>query len=211
MTAPESITYDSLVSDVRTYAERQDNVFVDQIPRFIMLAENRIASEVKGLGFKKYATGNFTAMNPVFPKPDRWRETDSFAYFNGVTRVYLKLRSLEYCRTYAPLVSVGGPPKYYADYGYEHFYLAESPLLPYSFELAYFERPAPLSAINQTSWTTQYAPQLLLYATLLEAQPFLKLAERTPEFQSLYDRAVSAITREDAQRNTDAESTRSKP
>ena len=35
----EALTYDSLVSDVQVYSERSDDVFVNQIPRFIMLAE----------------------------------------------------------------------------------------------------------------------------------------------------------------------------
>jgi len=37
----EGMTYDSLVSDVELYAERHDAEFIDQIPRFIMMAENR--------------------------------------------------------------------------------------------------------------------------------------------------------------------------
>jgi hypothetical protein len=211
MTAPEALTYDSLVSDVKIYAERQsDSVFITQIPRFIMLAENRIASEVKGLGLKKFVTGTLPVGNPVMTKPTRWRETESFCYTTATSRVYLKLRSLEYCRTYAPLPGVFGPPKYYADYDYEHYYIAQSADQAYPFELSYYERPDPLSPANQTSWTTQYAPQLLLYATLLESMPFLKNSERIAEFQNLYDRAVASIGHEDQQRLLDAESTRNK-
>jgi len=68
--------------------------------------------------------------------------------------------------------------------------------LSYSFELQYYERPEPLSESNQTNWTTQYAPQLLLYGALMEAMPFLKTSERIAEFQALYDRALAAVTKE---------------
>jgi hypothetical protein len=212
MVAPAALTYDSLLDDLSTYAERADAPFTDQRERFVMLAENRIASEVKGLGFKKFVTGTFTVSNPVIVKPVRWRETESFSYLSGTSRVFLKLRSLEYCRTYWPDSTLSSTtPKYYSDYDFEHFYLAGTPALASSFELGYFERPVPLSTAVQTNWTTEYAPQLLLYACLLEAQPWLKLPERIPEFQAMYDRAVSGITHEDNQRVTDAESNRAKP
>jgi hypothetical protein len=72
----------------------------------------------------------------------------------------------------------------------------------YDFELAYYERPEPLSDTNQTNWLTQYAPQLLLYGSLLEAQPFLKRPERVAEFQALYDRALQGVSQESSRRIT---------
>ena len=43
MTAPEALTFDSLCNDIESYVERHDAEFVAQIPRIIMLAENRLA------------------------------------------------------------------------------------------------------------------------------------------------------------------------
>jgi len=198
----ESMTYSQLLSDVQVYAERNDKPFIDQIPRFIMLAENRIATEVKGLGFVRFVTGQFANGGEVIQKPVRWRETASFSAKKADgTRHFIKQRSYTYCRTYNANGAQAEIPKYYADYDYEHLLVVptpfvESPTEPATFELSYFERPTPLSPENQTSWTTQYAPQLLLYATLLEAQPFLKRPERTAEFQSLFDRAAAAVKNE---------------
>lgn len=109
-------------------------------------------------------------------------------------------RSYDYCRAFWPDASQKAEPRYYADYQYEHFFVAPTPAQEYHFELAYYERPEPLSAENQTNWFTQYAPQMLLYATLLEAQPFLKRPERIAEFQSLYDRALQGLAQETSRR-----------
>ena len=49
----------------------------------------------------------------------------------------------------------------------------------------------------QTNWITEYAPQLLLYGTLVEATPFLKNDERIPVWQSMYDRAAAMLNGED--------------
>ena len=67
----EALTYASLLTDVQTYCERTDNPFVAQISRFVMMAENRLASEVRGLGFQKYVTG--TMSGNTIAKPERWR------------------------------------------------------------------------------------------------------------------------------------------
>ena len=196
------MTYISLVADIQNYAERSDDPFVAQIPSFIDLAENRIASEDKPLGFLRTVTG--TLSGDTLAKPARWRRTKNFSVLNGSERKYLKLRTYEYCRTYWPDSTVLALPEYYCDYDYEHFLIVGTPDDAYDFELQYYERPTPLSDTQQTSWTTQYAPQLLLYGALLEAMPFLKASERVQEFQGLYDRALQAIIKEDSIRIVDA-------
>lgn len=203
----EAMTYDSLVTDLINYCERSDQPFLSQIPRFIMMAENRIASESKPLGFLRVVSGKLSGNTMV--KPSRWRKTRSFSIKVSGAVTYLYEREYEYCRSYWPDPGELGQPRYYADYDYEHFFMAPTPDAQYDFELQYYERPEPLSSVNQTNWTTQYAPQLMLYATLMEAMPFLKTSERIPEFQSLYDRALNAIKQEDSERLIDHAAVRS--
>lgn len=198
------MTYTSLISDIALYAERDDAPFTEQLPNFVSLAENRLASEVKPLGFLRVVRGNLTGN--ILVKPIRWRNTKSLSILEGSQSKFLFERSYEYCRLYSGEVTVGNIPRYYSDYDYEHFFIAPAPAIAYQFELLYHERPEPLSDANQTNWTTQYAPQLLLYAALLEAQPFLKTSERIPEFQAMFDRALAAILKEDSSRSIDASS-----
>jgi hypothetical protein len=68
-------TYSSLIADIIAYAERSDEAFVSQIPRFIALAELRIASENKPFGFLRTVTG--TLDGNTLEKPIRWRKTKS--------------------------------------------------------------------------------------------------------------------------------------
>jgi hypothetical protein len=199
----EAMNYTSLVSDIQAYAERSDDEFIAQVPRFIMLAENRLASNIRGLGYLRNVTGNLTNGNPQLAKPARWRETASFAIVTSAGRVWLKPRTYEFCRAYCPDPAVTGQPKYYSDYGYEHFLFAATPDTDYAIELNYYERPEPLDASNQTSWTTQYAPQLILYASLMEAQPYLQRPERYAEFKNLYEEAAGLISSESTRRQVD--------
>jgi hypothetical protein len=204
----EALTYDSLVSDVQLYAERSDTPFVTQIPRLIMMAENRLASEVRSLGFLR--TVSLTVQEDVatYTKPARWRETTQLSITTSTGVKFLRNRGYSYCKTYWPDPALTEEPKFYSDVDYEHYAVFPTPDADYAAELHYYERPEPLSSTNQTNWTTRYAPQLLLYATLLEAQPFLKLPERIAEFQGLYDRALQMVKMEDTSRMSDTTSNR---
>lgn len=200
--SPEAMTFDSLMTDLQTYLERSDDPLVSQLPRLLMLAENKMAARCRGLGFLRVVESQMVAGNPVVMKPARWRETGGFWYFLNGKPTYLKNRGYEFCRLYnADAGTIA--PEYYSDYGYERFFLAGTPDQNYNFELTYFERPEPLSSTNQTNWTTQYAPQLILFATLIEAAIWLKLPEKAAEFKTYYEEAMTAIAQEAEMRLSD--------
>jgi len=205
----ESLTYTSLISDIVSYAERSDSEFLAQVPRFIMLAENRLASEILGLGFLKVVNFTLNINNPVYSKPARWRDTASISIVEAGSRTFLKQRGLEYIQSYWPDQTLTEKPEFYADYDYEHWLFAPTPDAEYSASLSYYERPEPLDDTNQTNWTTRYAPQLLLSACMIEAQSFLKTPERLQEFQNMYQSAAMAISKENAVRSTDKSASRS--
>ena len=194
------MTYDSLTSTVLQYLERQDPAVVAAIPTFITLCEFEIAQEIKTLGQLTVATATMTANNPVLAKPARWRKTVSMTLTNasGQTQPIL-LRKLEYLMNYWPTVTNTSTPLYYADSDYEHWYLAPTPDQAYTFEVLFYERIAPLSSTNQTNWLTQYAPNAMLYGTLLQAMPFLKNDARAI-FQQKYTEAITALKTEDVAR-----------
>jgi hypothetical protein len=61
----------------------------------------------------------------------------------------------------------------------------------------------PLDSSNQTNWFTQYAPQALLYGSLLQAMPFLKNDGRVQLWQAMYKQAMDVLTAEDKLRVAD--------
>jgi hypothetical protein len=64
-----------------------------------------------------------------------------------------------------------------------------------------------LDSANQTNWFTIYAPQALLYGSLLQAMPFLKNDERLPMWQAQYQQIVSTLKAEDVTRIGDRQTT----
>jgi hypothetical protein len=193
------MTYDSLTSTVLQYLERQDAAVVAAIPTFITLCEFEIAQEIKTLGQLQVATATMTPNNPILAKPARWRKTVSMTVTNNNQTQPVLLRKFEYLMNYWPNSSLTSTPLYYSDTDYQHWYLAPTPDLAYNFEVLYYERIPPLSSTNQTNWLTQYAPNAMLYGTLLQAMPFLKNDARAI-FQQKYTEAITALKTEDVAR-----------
>ena len=212
---PAATTYSSNLEDVRKYLERgftatdDPNVF-EQLPRLTTLAERRCARELKILGFIESYSATMQAGVAIYAKPNRWRATVSMNFGTGAsynTRRPLFTRSYEYCISYWPnrstQVSSIGDIQFYADSVYTHWLIAGTPDDAYPFEVNIYVQPPFLDDANQSNWLTEYGPELLLYATLLEATPFLKNDERMPTWQGMYDRAAQAFTGEDLQRIQD--------
>jgi hypothetical protein len=299
------MTFTSLQNDLQSYLERgtvQDPLVFNQFPELINLAERRIASEMKVLGFVVPAVFTMQAGLAVYPKPDRWRKTVSLnvgapkaavpqftvssiapgagptAVLQGsfgtsslvgqnvtitgfvlpqnngsnlpvsvwsttsitvslagstaetdpavatqvsvtigtAVRTQVYPRSYEYVREYWPddtqtnLTVYGAPgvPKFYADYNYQNYIVTPTPDMAYPAELVYYEQPALLDATNQSNFITQYMPNLLLYASLLECTPFLKKDERISTWQAMYDRAAATYNEQSSNEILDRSSTR---
>jgi hypothetical protein len=211
---PALMTFTSLQADIRNYLERggaTDPIVYEQIPRLITLAERRIARELKIQGFQTVVNTTMQSGVAVYAKPDRWRDTISINIGTGSgnnvhTPVFV--RSYEYIRQYWPNETQTDQPKFYADYDYKHWIFAPTPGADYPMEVIYYQLPPLLDDTNQTNWLSEYAPNLLLYGSLVEATPFIKDDQRVQLWQSYYDRALAALNGEDLQKIVDRSTNR---
>jgi hypothetical protein len=194
------MTYDSLVENIQSYLERSDTATLEKIPLFIMLAEQVIASQIKFLGNLTVNTSAMVATQAIIDKPARWHKTVSMNITVAGKRYPVLLRKYEYLREYWPNATTTSVPKFYCDYDYTHWLVAPTPASAYSFEVLYYERVQPLDSSNQTNWFTIYAPQALLYGSLLQAMPFLKNDERMGMWQQQYDLIIQTLKVEDQSR-----------
>lgn len=206
-TASWVMTYDTLTSTVQQYLERNDTAVVNQIPVAISLCEYEIAQQIKTLGQLNVAESTLTIGNPIVAKPARWRKTVSMKYTDASgNKQPVYLRKYEYLTSYWPNATSTSAPVYYADYDYDHWYLAPTPDQAYSFEVLFYERIQPLSSTNQTNWLTQNAPNAMLFGTLLQMTPFLKNDARIPTWQQMYQNSLTLLGNEDKTRIGDRQS-----
>jgi hypothetical protein len=194
------MTYSNLVADIEKYLERTDAETIDRIPTFIGLAEQVLAADLKFLGNLTVATSTMVQGEAIIDKPARWRKTVSMNVTVGGERRPILLRKYEYLREYWPDPAQEDVPLFYCDYDYTHWLVAPTPDDDYAYEVLYYERVQPLDDSNQSNWFTQYAPQALLYGSLLQAMPFLKNDERIGMWQAQYSAIVNVLKAEDVAR-----------
>lgn len=205
------LTYDSLVAYLQEYVERFDPDFTSSIPLFIMMGERRVARDLKILGFKVFVTDNLVVGQQQLQKPTRWLNTSTFNIGTGTnfnTRVQIQQRAYEYCRMYWPDPTQVAQPKYFSDYNFDYWLIAPTPDQVYPYEIAYYETPQLIDSNVSTNWLTANAPDILIYACLLETASYLKDDERIAAWSTYYDKARAALTEEDMRRVYDGFSKR---
>lgn len=205
-----TMTYQTLVTRVKAYLDRADESTITQIPNFIDLAVGRIWRELQDIGLETYVVANFTINEPIYAKPARWRRTLNINFGYGSTdlvagnnRRSLQLRTYEYMLSFWPNRATTGSPLFYADYGFYNFIIAPTPPVAYPFEISYIGDPPALTSTENMNWLTNYAPDVLLYATLLEAMPYLKDDERIPAWKDKYETGIRSLTYQDERRDID--------
>ena len=196
-------TYSGLVVQIRNYTETDSNVLTTTIVNdFITQAELRIFREIDLDVFRSYEFATLTASNPFVALPGSTPSTMSFVRYasiyqtTGATaneRTRLLQKDVSYMNEYWPNRGNTGQPKYYAMWDQNTIYLAPTPNLAYNIELALNRNETGLSSTNTTTWVSQNAPQVLLYACLIEAFKYLKgpydlLAQYDKSYQQALER-----------------------
>jgi len=192
-------TYSNLTTDIRNYTEVDANVFTQAvINRFIENAEYRIAYDVPVDADRRRSQAQFAQNVNSINVPAECLFVRGVEVFNSTGSStgqgqWLEKRDVTFIQEYVGELTgdsggqtgqtVTGLPKYYAMYGGATgttgttsgaLYVAPTPDVQYQFIIHYNVLPQFLSGSNTTTYISQYFPQGLLYASLVEAYSFLK-------------------------------------
>jgi len=171
-----SWTFTTLKSAIQDYTQNTETSFVSNLPTFIVQAEDRIIKSVELPNFRKNVTGTFTASNQYLSTPSDYLYPYSLAVLDSDSNYsYLLNTDVSFMREAYPLVSTTGTPKHYAQFDDTTFIVGPTPNSNYTTELHYFYVPQSITvASDGTTWLGTNAPEVLLYASLLEAYTFMK-------------------------------------
>jgi hypothetical protein len=189
------MTYDELVTNIRNYTEVDSNVFTAAvINTFITMAENRILRDIDLDVFKVESTGTTTTGNRFLVAPsDILTHLFLMVTISG-DQTFLDFRDTSFMKEYWPDSTVTGTPKYYSVWDQNTFYIAPTPDAAYPVQLGYIYRPQQLSSTNTTTWTSTNAPEVLLYACLIQAYSYTKgPAEMLQFFETSYKQAIQGL------------------
>mgnify|MGYP003655134348 CR=1 FL=1 len=178
-------TYTTLKTAIQDYVQSTETTFVNQLPRFILNAEERILKECQLDVFRKSVQGSATSSNKFLAKPTDFLAQNSLSVVNSSSNEFLLYKQVTMLQDYTPNPATTGVPKYYADWDDTSFILAPTPDSNYTMELHYFYRPTSITTSDDgTSWLGTNAELALLYGALVEAYTFLKGEQ---DLLTLYD------------------------
>jgi hypothetical protein len=184
-------TYAELQTATANWLDRTD--LTARIPEFIELAE-----------------ANF---NRVVRSPDMVTKNDSFSLTSRyntlpsdtleIVRIVLDLTPVIVLEYLTPeeiserraTMSATGKPYYFTVIGgsSNQLEVVPSPDATYTSSIVYYTRIAALSDAATSNWLLAAHPDIYLFGTLVEAEPYLKNDERMPMWTSRLDKALTAL------------------
>lgn len=190
-----SMTYDELKTAIQDYTENDETSFVNNLPLFIRLAEERILKSVQLNLFQKNQSGIMTTGNKYLAAPSDFLAPFSLSITVSGSQEFLLFKDLDFVQTYTPDATTTGQPKYYAQFDVGNFILGPTPDANYTVDIHYLYRPTSLTvgAGSGTTWLSDNAEITLLYASLVEAYTYMK---GDPNLMQMYNqRFAEGISR----------------
>ena len=185
-------TYSDLKTTVANYLARTD--LTTQIPDFIRFAELRLRRELRIRQMLKSVTTTTTGGDPTVALPSDFLETRDF---------YVSTNPIQPLTYASPAIfsrntntTQSGKPLNYTILASE-FKLSPVPDSNYTLEMLYYASPTFMDDSNASNVFMANAPDALLYASLLEAEPYLMNDARINTWGSLYDRAITTLSKSD--------------
>jgi len=170
-----TMTYGELKTAVQDFVQSTETSFVNNLPLFIRLAEERIMKNVRLNLFQKNASASTTAGNKYVAAPIDFLAPISLSLTIGGKQTFLLLKNADFVQEYIR-DSDSGEPVYFAQYDVDNLILAPIPDSAYALEMHYLYRPNSLTVGGDsgTTWLSENAEVALLYGTLVEAYTYLK-------------------------------------
>jgi hypothetical protein len=183
--------YANLVTDIRNYTEVDSNVLTAAIiNRIIEDAEFKILREVPIDAYKKQSIGNLVTGQNTINVPAKTLFVTGVQVYDSTSastgaNTWLEKKDETYLQEYQPSTesAARAKPKYYAMFGGAtgvtdttsgRLFLAPAPDSTYVFKIHYNAIPTSLVTDTGGTYVSQYFPNGLLYACLVEAYGYLK-------------------------------------
>ena len=187
-------SYSDLKTAIAGYLARSD--LTAQIPDFIRLSELRLRRDLRIRQMLKSVTTATVVGDGTVELPSDFLEVRDLVIVGNPPQPLNYSSPSAFTRNARSWES--GKPLDYTVLAND-FQLAPVPDAVYTVKMLYFAAPTFLSDSNTSNVFLANTPDVLLYGALLEAEPYLMNDARINTWGTMFDRALSSITRSDQQ------------
>ena len=139
------MNFQQLSEAIQAYTESTEQLFVQNIPNFVQLCEERVYNAVQIPAIRKNVIGNFTFGDAYLALPNDYLASFSLAVIdaNGNYQ-YLIDKDVNFIREASPNSEDAGLPKYYAQFLPYTYLIGPTPDSSYQTELHYYYYPTTI-------------------------------------------------------------------
>ena len=190
--------YTGLVLAIQEALEDDSTETAAYIPTAIKIAQFRLSRETDQENVESNTTVSGASGSRFITKPSGYLigKTLSYSQSNGNTYILRKQTRSFLERYWIYGAATTGQPKYYADYSNTQFLLAPTPDAAFGFSLSYVSRPAGLSTGNETNVFTQWIPDALFHASMVEMARYARNTELLQYHEAGYVNAMQGVNNE---------------
>jgi hypothetical protein len=137
------MNYEQLYAAIQNYAESDEQLFVQSIPTFVQLCEERVYNAVQIPAIRKNVIGSFTSGDRYLALPSDYLASFSLAVIDATGNYeYLIDKDVNFIRqSYPNATTDTGTPKYYSQFSPYTYLIGPTPDSNYQTELHYYYYP----------------------------------------------------------------------
>ena len=185
-------TYAELQTAVANWLDRDD--LTNRIPEFIALAEARFNRVLRLRSMEAKYTANTVATQRNLALPTGYIQMRNFQVNTSPLTTLSYVTPEIYDRLWGG--STSGTPKFYTILANE-ISLGPIPASVQEVEMLFYKKFDNLSGTTTTNLLLTDSPDIYLYGSMLEAEPFIMNDERVPLWAAALERAVSDLQEQD--------------
>jgi len=185
-------SYSTLQTAVSNWLDRDD--LSDRIPEFIALNEAIFNRVLRIRPMETTVTTSMVSGTKSYDLPTGYVQMREIHLDTSpITAIQYLTPEMLY-RIWAG--STSGKPQAYSIIGNQIFF-GPSPDSAYDYIMTYYKKFDPLSDSATTNWIILNAPDVYLYGTLLQAEPFLMNDQRIPVWERALRQALADLQEQD--------------
>jgi len=184
--------YTELKTAVANWLDRDD--LTDRIPEFIALAEARFNRVLRLRSMETKETASTVAGQRNLALPTSYIQMRNFQVNTSPLTTLSYVTPEIYDRVWGG--STTGTPKFYTILANEVSF-GPIPASVQEVEMLFYKKFDNLSVTTTTNWLITNAPDIYLYGTMLEAEPFIMNDERVPLWAQALQQGISDLQEQD--------------
>ena len=192
--------YGTLKTTLESYLHRDD--LTDLIPTFIQLAQSRMTRDLKTHLLQTTGTVSLTGGTATASLPSDYASLISIRVpWQGGVRTLQQHSLVQNAQVFEELQGSSGSPLYYAIYNNSTLEITPTPESSVDLQIIYQQRLAAFTLDADTDAILTQFPNIYIYASMLEAAPFIQDDDQIAKWGKFYQGEVDSLNKysEDAQ------------